>query len=81
MLHGIAQFNVLALNIADRPLSISTARNSFDLLLAIKLYRLGVFFFSCFCSALNCNHSYLSFKCTIHPGIQPFQRRFFFKFP
>ena len=34
MLHGIAQFNVWALslgiNIADRPLSISTARSSFS---------------------------------------------------
>ena len=46
MLHGIAQFNVYALNIADWPLSISTARSSFDLLLVIKLYRLGVFGFS-----------------------------------
>ena len=43
MLYGIAQFNVKALNIADRPLSISTARSSFDLLLAIRLCRLGVF--------------------------------------
>ena len=68
MLHGIAQFNVKALNIADQPLSISTARSSF----AIKLYRLGLFGFSVvFCSALNCKHLYLSLKCTIHPGIQP----------
>ena len=45
-LHGIAQFNVWALNIADRPLSVSTARSSFDLLLATRLYRLGLFGFS-----------------------------------
>ena len=56
MLHRIAQLN--ALNIADRPLSTSTAMSSFDLLLAIRLYRLGVFGFSVvFCSALNCMHS------------------------
>ena len=79
MLHGIAQFNALALNIADRPLSTSTAMSSFDLLLAIRLYRLGVFGFSVvfLCSTLNCKHSYLSFKCTIHPTIQ---RRFFSSF-
>ena len=55
----------------DRPLSTSTAISSFDLLLAIRLYRLGVFGFSVvFCSALNCKHSYFSFKCTIHQTIQ-----------
>ena len=37
----------------------------------------SVRFFFNFCSALHCKHSYLSFKCTTHPGIQPFQRRFF----
>ena len=75
MLQGIAQFNALALNIADRPLSTSIAMSSFDLLLAIRLYRLGVFGLSVvLCSPLNCKHSYLSFKCTIHPTIQ---RRFF----
>ena len=46
MLHGIAQCNVKALNTADWPLSISTARSSFGSLLALKLYRLGVFGFS-----------------------------------
>ena len=78
MLHGIAQFSASALNIADRSLSTSTAMSYFDLLLAIRLYRLGVFGFSVVvCSALNCKHSYLSFKCTIHPTIQ---RRFFSSF-
>ena len=31
---------------ADQPLLTSTAMSSFDLLLAIRLYRLGVFGFS-----------------------------------
>ena len=42
MLHGIAQFNTKALNIADRPLSTSSAMSS----LAMRLYRLRVFGFS-----------------------------------
>ena len=74
MLQGIAQFNASALNIEDRPLSTSIAMSSFDLLLAIRLYRLGVFGLSVvFCSPLNCKHSYLSFRA---PSTQPFRGDF-----
>ena len=44
-------------------------------------FKRSVRFFCNFCSALNYKHSYLSFKCAIHLGNQPFQRGDFFKFP
>ena len=49
MLHGIARFNVKALSlgiyIADRPLSISTARSSFSLAVGDVSFERSVRFF------------------------------------